>query len=163
MRNYNGARVVFMLRRTAPRFGPARHPTWCCMFKVPTGPVIAFSKSFRPQWPAPAQGSRTVRTTGTWGDLLLVVGLTLTYHHPRGRNEVASFNTASGENIWRARYTPPGRGLLKTVAGIAARAASLYFRYGGTVSTAFRGVQLARVATSLRWSSSRSGDTSHGT
>jgi outer membrane protein assembly factor BamB len=69
-----------------------------------------------------------------------------------GRNEVASFNTASGENVWRARYTPPGRGLLKTVAGIAARAASLYFRYGGTVSTAFRGVQLARVATSLRWS-----------
>lgn len=69
-----------------------------------------------------------------------------------GRNEVASFNTASGENVWRARYTPPGRGLLKTVAAIAARAASLYFRYGGTVATAFRGVQLARAATSLRWS-----------
>ncbi|HEX8888555.1 MAG TPA: PQQ-binding-like beta-propeller repeat protein [Pyrinomonadaceae bacterium] len=69
-----------------------------------------------------------------------------------GRNEVASFNTASGENVWRARYTPPGRGLLKTVAAIAARAASLYFRYGGTVTTAFRGVQLARAATSLRWS-----------
>jgi outer membrane protein assembly factor BamB len=69
-----------------------------------------------------------------------------------GRNEAASFNTASGENVWRARYTPPGRGLLKTVAAIAARAASLYFRYGGTVTTAFRGVQLARAATSLRWS-----------
>jgi hypothetical protein len=69
-----------------------------------------------------------------------------------GRNEVASFNTSSGENVWRARYTPPGRGLLKTVAAIAVRAASLYFRYGGTVTTAFRGVQLARAATSLRWS-----------
>ena len=69
-----------------------------------------------------------------------------------GRNEVASFDSSSGENIWRARYTPPGRGLLKAVAAIAARAASLYFRYGGTVTTAFRGVQLARAATSLRWS-----------
>jgi outer membrane protein assembly factor BamB len=69
-----------------------------------------------------------------------------------GRNEVASFNTVSGENVWRARYTPPGRGLLKTIATVAARAASLYFRYGGTVTTAFHGVQLARAATSLRWS-----------
>ena len=69
-----------------------------------------------------------------------------------GRNEVASFNTSSGENVWRVRYTPPGRGLLKTIAAIAARAASLYFRYGGAAATAFRGVQLARAATSLRWS-----------
>lgn len=70
-----------------------------------------------------------------------------------GRNEIAAFDTTSGENTWRARYTPPGRGFLRTVAAIAARAASLYFRYGGTVTTAFRGVQLARsVSTSLRWS-----------
>ena len=70
-----------------------------------------------------------------------------------GRNEIAAFNTTSGESLWRARYTPPGRGFLRTVAAVAARAASLYFRYGGTVTTAFRGVQLARTAaTSLRWS-----------
>jgi outer membrane protein assembly factor BamB len=69
-----------------------------------------------------------------------------------GRNEIAAFETASGENVWRARHTPPGRGFLRTVAAVAARAASLYFRYGGTVTTAFRGVQLARAATSLRWS-----------
>jgi outer membrane protein assembly factor BamB len=70
-----------------------------------------------------------------------------------GRNEIAAFNTTSGESAWRARYTPPGRGFLRTVAAVAARAASLYFRYGGTVTTAFRGVQLARtVSTSLRWS-----------
>jgi len=70
-----------------------------------------------------------------------------------GRNEIAAFNTASGESVWRARYTPPGRGFLRTVAAVAARAASLYFRYGGTVTTAFRGIQLARTAaTSLRWS-----------
>jgi outer membrane protein assembly factor BamB len=69
-----------------------------------------------------------------------------------GRNEIAAFDIESGESVWRARYTPPGRGFLRTVAAVAARAASLYFRYGGTVTTAFRGVQLARAATSLRWS-----------
>jgi len=35
---------------------------------------------------------------------------------------------------------------------IAARAASLYFRYGGTAVTAFRGVQIARVVGGLSWS-----------
>lgn len=69
-----------------------------------------------------------------------------------GRNEIAAFDSRDGQSVWRARYTPPGRGFLRTVAGIAARAASLYFRYGGTITTAFRGVQLARAATSLRWS-----------
>ena len=74
-----------------------------------------------------------------------------------GRNEIAAFDARadSRESVWRARYTPPGRGFLRTAAGIAARAASLYFRYGGTVTTVFRGVQLARTASSLaslRWS-----------
>ncbi len=74
-----------------------------------------------------------------------------------GRNEIAAFDSRGEykEGVWRARYTPPGRGFLRTVAGIAARAASLYFRYGGTVTTVFRGVQLARTASSLaslRWS-----------
>ena len=70
-----------------------------------------------------------------------------------GRNEIAAFDTTTGESVWRARYTPPGRGIFRTIAAVAARAASLYFRYGGTVTTAFRGVQLARTAaTSLRWS-----------
>jgi outer membrane protein assembly factor BamB len=69
-----------------------------------------------------------------------------------GRNEIAAFDSANGMNVWRARYTPPGRGLLRTVAAIAARAASLYFRFGGVATTAFRGVQLARAASGLRWS-----------
>jgi outer membrane protein assembly factor BamB len=70
-----------------------------------------------------------------------------------GRNEIAAFDSKSGENVWRARYTPPGRSLLRSLAAVAARAASLYFRYGGTATTAFRGIQLARsAATSLRWS-----------
>jgi hypothetical protein len=69
-----------------------------------------------------------------------------------GKNEIAAFDFASGQNVWRRRHNPPGRGLLRTVAGIAARAAALYFRYGGAASTAFRGVRLLNSISSLRWS-----------
>jgi outer membrane protein assembly factor BamB len=69
-----------------------------------------------------------------------------------GRSEVAAFNMIDGRMAWRARHNPPGRGLLRTVAAIAARAASLYFRYGGAASAAFRGVQLLSAASTLRWS-----------
>jgi outer membrane protein assembly factor BamB len=69
-----------------------------------------------------------------------------------GQNELAAFDPASGRELWRARHTPPGRGILRTIAAVAARAASLYFRYGGTATTAFRGIQIARVANSLSWS-----------
>ncbi|HEX5876598.1 MAG TPA: PQQ-binding-like beta-propeller repeat protein [Pyrinomonadaceae bacterium] len=69
-----------------------------------------------------------------------------------GQSEIAAFNPASGLQLWRARYTPPGRGIFRTVAAIAARATSLYFRYGGTAMTAVRGVQIARAVTSLSWS-----------
>ena len=69
-----------------------------------------------------------------------------------GQNELAAFDPASGRELWRARHTPPGRGVLRTIAAVAARAASIYFRYGGAASTAFRGIQIARVAGSLSWS-----------
>jgi hypothetical protein len=69
-----------------------------------------------------------------------------------GQSEIAAFDPANGQQLWRARYTPPGRGILRTVAAIAARATSLYFRYGGTAMTAVRGVQIARAVTSLSWS-----------
>jgi outer membrane protein assembly factor BamB len=74
-----------------------------------------------------------------------------------GRNEVAAFDASANAQgrsaeLWRARHAPPGRGILKTVGAIAARAASLYFRYGGVASTAFRGAQLARGLGALRWS-----------
>ncbi|HVF44999.1 MAG TPA: PQQ-binding-like beta-propeller repeat protein [Pyrinomonadaceae bacterium] len=74
-----------------------------------------------------------------------------------GRSEVAAFDaSASGAErvaeVWRAKHEPPGRGLLRTVTAIAARAASLYFRYGGVASTAFRGARLARGLGALRWS-----------
>jgi outer membrane protein assembly factor BamB len=71
-----------------------------------------------------------------------------------GQSEIVAFNPGSGREAWRARHTPPGRGLFRTVAAIAARAASLYFRYGGTAMTAFRGVQVARTVSSLSWSRS---------
>ncbi len=69
-----------------------------------------------------------------------------------GKNEVAAFTMADGRNIWRARHTPPGRGLFRTAAAVAARAASLYFRYGGAATSVFRGAQLLSTIGSLRWS-----------
>ena len=53
-----------------------------------------------------------------------------------GQSEIAAFDPVSGRQLWRARHTPPGRGILRTVAAIAARAASLYFRFGGPTMTA---------------------------
>ena len=53
-----------------------------------------------------------------------------------GQNEIVAFS--GGRELWRARHTPPGRGILRTVGAIAARAASLYFRYSGPGMTAFR-------------------------
>jgi outer membrane protein assembly factor BamB len=69
-----------------------------------------------------------------------------------GRNEIAAFDFTTGRNVWRSRHNPPGRGLLRTVAAVVARAASLYFRYGATATTAFRGVRLLNTISSLRWS-----------
>jgi len=69
-----------------------------------------------------------------------------------GQSEIAAFDPNSGRELWRARHTPPGRGIFRTVTAIAARAASLYFRYGGAATTAFRGVQIARAVSSLSWS-----------
>jgi outer membrane protein assembly factor BamB len=69
-----------------------------------------------------------------------------------GQSEIAAFDITNGSEKWRARHTPPGRGIFRTVAAVAARAASLYFRYGGTATTAFRGVQVARAVGGLSWS-----------
>jgi outer membrane protein assembly factor BamB len=69
-----------------------------------------------------------------------------------GQSEIAAFDLVSGRQLWRARHTPPGRGVLRTVAAIAARAASLYFRFGGPLMTALRGVQIARAVSGLSWS-----------
>ena len=71
-----------------------------------------------------------------------------------GQSEIAAFDPANGRQLWRARHTPPGRGILRTIGAIAARAASLYFRYGGTATSAFRGVQIAQTISGLSWSRS---------
>jgi hypothetical protein len=55
-----------------------------------------------------------------------------------GQSEIAAFDATRGRELWRARHTPPGRGILRTAAAIAARAASLYFRFSGPGMTAFR-------------------------
>src|SRR5690349_2757111 len=75
-----------------------------------------------------------------------------------GQSEIAAFDATRGRELWRARHTPPGRGILRTAAAIAARAASLYFRFNGPAMTAFRGVQVAQTLGGLSWSglSSRS-------
>jgi outer membrane protein assembly factor BamB len=72
-----------------------------------------------------------------------------------GQSEIAAFDISQGRGeLWRARHTPPGRGILRTIGAIAARAASLYFRFGGPAMTAFRAASafsnlqsLATVAT----------------
>lgn len=83
-----------------------------------------------------------------------------------GKEELAAFDIAKltpqnpkpkiqNIQVWRAKHTPPARGLLRVIAGVALRATALYFRYGGIASTAFsafRGVSAARSALSLRWS-----------
>lgn len=71
-----------------------------------------------------------------------------------GQSEIAAFDPSNGRQLWRARHTPPGRGILRTIGAIAARAASLYFRYGGTAMTAVRGVQIAQTISGLSWSRS---------
>ena len=83
-----------------------------------------------------------------------------------GKEELAAFDIGKlvsqdqkpkiqNVQLWRAKHTPPARGVLRVVAGVALRATALYFRYGGIASTAFsafRGVNAARSALSLRWS-----------
>ena len=69
-----------------------------------------------------------------------------------GKNEIAAFDISSRQALWRSRHNPPGRGLLRTVTALAARAGALYFRYGGTASAAFRGVRALSAVSSLRWS-----------
>jgi outer membrane protein assembly factor BamB len=70
-----------------------------------------------------------------------------------GQSEIAAFEPRGGRLLWRARHTPPGRGIFRTVAAIAARAASLYFRFSGpamTIRSAFSVQGLATLASRNR-------------
>ena len=77
-----------------------------------------------------------------------------------GQSEIAAFDPVSGRELWRARHTPPGRGIFRTVAAIAARAASLYFRFGSwsplLSSSSFSNLQA--LATALNRQRHRSSD-----
>ena len=58
--------------------------------------------------------------------------------------------------VWRVKHKAPGRGILRVAAGIALRAAAIYFRYGGTATSAFNfargGLNLYRTVNSFRYS-----------
>jgi outer membrane protein assembly factor BamB len=64
-----------------------------------------------------------------------------------GQSEIVGFDAVSGRQFWRARHTPPGRGIFRTVAAIAARAASLYFRFSGPAMTIRSAFSLQGLAT----------------
>lgn len=81
-----------------------------------------------------------------------------------GRNEIAAFsqnslNSKKSAPLWHVKYKSPDRGIFRIVAGIAARAAALYFRYGGAVSSGLSlargGLSLMRTVNSFRWSGLR--------
>lgn len=60
---------------------------------------------------------------------------------------------------WRVKHKAPARGVFRLVAGIALRAAALYFRYGGLATSALnvaRGASLTRSVLGLRWSGLKS-------
>lgn len=75
-----------------------------------------------------------------------------------GRDTLAAmrFGENKGNDIWRVKHKAPARGVLRIVAGVALRAAAIYFRYGGiatsVLSAARGGLSLLSAANSLRWS-----------
>jgi outer membrane protein assembly factor BamB len=71
----------------------------------------------------------------------------------------ASRLRSSPSELWRVKHKAPSRGIFRIVAGIALRAAALYFRYGGLATSALnimRGASIARSVLNLRWSGLRS-------
>ncbi len=71
-------------------------------------------------------------------------------------NGVQSEKRPAFEEKWRVKHKAPGRGVLRVIAGIALRAAAIYFRYGGVATSAFNfargGLNLYRTINSFRWS-----------
>jgi outer membrane protein assembly factor BamB len=72
---------------------------------------------------------------------------------------LGTWNFEPETELWRVKHKPPSRGVFRIVAGIALRAAALYFRYGGLATSALnivRGANVARSILSLRWSGLKS-------
>ena len=73
-----------------------------------------------------------------------------------GRDQIAAFRVGEkkGTEIWRVRHKAPDRGVLKIVAGVALRAAAIYFRYGGLATSAIglarSGLSFATAVNSFR-------------
>ncbi|MEP6946810.1 MAG: PQQ-binding-like beta-propeller repeat protein [Acidobacteriota bacterium] len=73
-----------------------------------------------------------------------------------GQEEIAAFRTDEnkGAEIWRVRHKAPARGAIRIVAGVALRAAAIYFRYGGLATSAIglarSGIGLAGTINSFR-------------
>ncbi len=72
----------------------------------------------------------------------------------------ASHEIQNRRELWRVKHKAPGRGVFRIVAGIALRAAALYFRYGGLATSAFTlarsGLSAANTINSFRWSGLKS-------
>jgi outer membrane protein assembly factor BamB len=75
--------------------------------------------------------------------------------------EVSNWGGRQGKNfggnipVWKVKHKAPGRGILRTVAGITLRATALYFRYGGLATSTLsfaRGAINLRSVLALRWS-----------
>jgi outer membrane protein assembly factor BamB len=78
----------------------------------------------------------------------------------RFSNALQASRPRSRQNeLWRVKHKAPSRGTFRVVAGIALRAAAIYFRYGGLATSALniaRGANTARSVLNLRWSGLRS-------
>ena len=78
-----------------------------------------------------------------------------------GRDEIAAFSVRDPKapEFWRVHHSPPGRGVLRVITGIALRAVALYFRYGGFATSAIglakTGLSAAAAINSFRWSGLR--------
>jgi outer membrane protein assembly factor BamB len=69
-------------------------------------------------------------------------------HNPKSKIQ-------NSNELWRVKHKAPGRGVFRTIAGIALRATALYFRYGGLATSALnivRGTSVAQSVLGLRWS-----------
>ncbi|MGC2234617.1 MAG: PQQ-binding-like beta-propeller repeat protein [Pyrinomonadaceae bacterium] len=73
--------------------------------------------------------------------------------------QLGTWNFEPATELWRVKHKAPARGVFRIVAGIALRAAAIYFRYGGLATSALnivRGANIARSVLSLRWSGLKS-------
>jgi outer membrane protein assembly factor BamB len=77
---------------------------------------------------------------------------------PSDADVLAARSSKPETEVWRVRHPAPGRGVFRTVVGVAARAVAMYFRYGGLATSGIglvRGTLAVQSALTLRWSGLR--------